>query len=265
MPNTTTTKQALIAAEIALQDAIKRETLMESQHYQSIGEIVHDIKNPLSAMMGYLSLVRNEVAGPMGNDKYAEYFKIIDRSADRLLAICNSLLGEYAGADNSAVDKTPKIVNVSELVDEIRDLFVAKAKERGIKLTAKVENDFPNLDGDPQEMYRALMNLVSNAIKFTPSGGHVEIQSEVDPKDNTFIMVVRDSGIGMTQAQIEQVTHSNLTTVSPHGDIGTGLGLSIVNNIVAGLGGKLNIISTENGGTKIKMHFPKSMSLANFR
>lgn len=259
MTNPTTTKQALIAAEIALQDAIKRETVMESQHYQDIGEIVHDIKNPLSAMMGYLGLIRSEVEGPIGNDTYAEYFKTIDRSADRLLGICNSLLGEYTGVSPGA--KADKVVNVTELVDEIRDLFVAQAKERGITLTAKVDDEFPNLEGDPQDMYRALMNLVSNAIKFTPGGGKVDIQTEVDPKDNTFIMVVRDSGVGMTQEQIEQVTQSDLTTVSPHGDIGTGQGLTIVNNIVAGLGGKLNIISTENGGTKIKMSFPKSMSL----
>lgn len=260
MANLTDAKQALIAAEAALEDAIKRETQMEKQHYQSIAEIVHDIRNPLTAMMGYLSLIRNEVAGPMGNPTYAEYFKTLDRSSERLLGICNSLLGEYSKESKSeAAD--PKVVNVSDLADEIRDLFAAKAKERGIKLTAKIDKAVPNLKGDPQEMYRALMNLVSNAIKFTPSGGKVEIQTEMDPKDNTFIMVVRDSGIGMTQEQIEQVTKSNLTTVSPHGDIGTGHGLTIVNNIVAGLGGKLNIVSTENGGTKIKMRFPKSLSI----
>ena len=109
-------------------------------------------------------------------------------------------------------------------------------------------------------MYRALMNLVSNAIKFTPAGGKVAIQTEVDPKDNTLIMVVRDSGVGMTQDQIEQVTSSHMSTVSPHGDVGTGQGLSIVNAIVNALGGKLNIVSTENRGTKIKMKFPKNLS-----
>lgn len=259
MSDLTGAKQALVAAESALEEAIKRESAMENQHYQNIGEIVHDIKNPLSAMMGYLSLIRSEVAGPMGNDTYADYFKTLDRSADRLLGICNSLLGEYTGKDLGV--ETPKVVNVTDLVDEIRDLFAAKAKERGIKLSAKIDDSFPELEGDPQDVYRALMNLVSNAIKFTPSGGKVEIQTEVDPKDNTFIMVVRDSGIGMTQEQIEQVTHSNLTTVSPHGDIGTGQGLTIVNNIVAGLGGKLNIVSTENSGTKIKIRFPKSLSI----
>jgi len=259
MSNLTDTKQALQAAESALQEAIQREDMMKHQHYQSIAEIVHDIKNPLTAIMGYLSLIRGEVAGPMENETYAEYFKTIDKSANRLLGICDSLLGEYT--DTKTGKKQVKVVNVSDLVDEIHTMFAAKAQERGIELSANVDEKFPNLKGDPQEMFRALMNLVSNAIKFTPSGGNVEIQTEVDPKDNTFIMVVRDSGIGMTQEQIEQVTQSHLTTVSPHGDIGTGQGLGIVNHIVAALGGQLDIVSTENRGTKIKMHFPKSLSM----
>lgn len=257
--NQDTTKQALIAAEAALEDAIKRQSVMQHQHYQNIGEIVHDIKNPLTAMMGYLSLIRNEVAGPMENKTYAKYINTLGQSSERLLSICNALLGEYS--DMHERPEKEKVIDVGALIDEIRDLFAAKAKERGIDLTAKVDPNFPALNGDPQEMYRALMNLVSNAVKFTPSGGKVEMHTEVDPNDGTVIMVVRDSGIGMTQEQIKQVTTSNLTTVSPHGDIGTGHGLTIVNNIVASLGGKLKIVSTENRGTRIKMRFPDSVSL----
>lgn len=252
-------KQALVAAESALEDAIKRQSLMQHQHDQSVGEIVHDIKNPLTAMMGYLNLIRNEVAGPMENKTYAKYIETLDQSSQRLLGICNALLGEYS--DNHQQPEKEKVIDVGALVDEIRDLFTAKARERGIDLVAKVDPNFPALNGDPQEMYRALMNLVSNAVKFTPSGGKVEMHTEVDPVDGTFIMVVRDSGIGMTQEQIKQVTTSKLTTVSPHGDIGTGYGLTIVNNIVASLGGKLKIVSTENRGTRIKMRFPDSVSL----
>lgn len=252
-------KQALFAAQGALEDAIKRETLMQKQHYQSVGEIVHDIKNPLTAMMGYLSLIRNEVAGPMNNEKYTDYFKTLDKSSERLLSICNALLGEYS--EGQQQPEKEKKIDVGALVDEIRDLFAAQAKEYGVDLVAKVDPDFPEMQGDPQEMYRALMNLVSNAVKFTPTGGKVEIQTEVDPDDGTFIMVVRDSGVGMTIDQIKQVTTTNLTTVSPHGDIGTGHGLTIVNNIVASLGGKLKIVSTENRGTRIKMRFPSAVSL----
>lgn len=106
-------------------------------------------------------------------------------------------------------------------------------------------------------MYRAIMNLVSNALKFTPEGGRVTIQAEIDKSENAFIMVVRDSGIGMTREQIEKVLDDPTSTVSPHGDIGTGHGLAIVNRIVGELGGKLNIVSTENHGTRVKIIFAK--------
>lgn len=259
MPDDTKTKEALRAAEAALMDAIERQRLLEEQHYQSISEIVHDIKNPLSAMMGYLTLIRKEIAGPIGNETYAGYFKTLDNSANRLLNLCNSLLGQYADDDDRGARE--KVADVNALVGEIGDLFAAQAKEREIELHTNVEKDFPKIEADPQELYRAMMNLVSNAMKFTPKGGKVEINADVDPKDNTFIMVVRDSGVGMTQEQINEVLSASATTISPHGDIGTGQGLGIVNRIVAEYGGKLDIVSTENRGTRIKLKFPKKLSL----
>ncbi len=251
-------KKALRAAEAALKEAIERQTLMEKQHNQSVAEIVHDIKNPLTAMLGYLAMLKNEVAGPIQPTKYKDFVETLDRSANRLLEVCDSLLSEHAGQEDQP--KRPRTVQVTDLVNEIHDMFAAKAKERSINLSTEVADDFPTLQGDPQHMYRALMNLVSNAIKFTPEGGNVAINTEVDQKDNTFVMVVRDSGIGMTQDQIEKIKDGSVSTISPHGDIGTGQGLGIVNSMVKSLGGKLNIISTENRGTKIKMEFPNTLS-----
>ncbi|MBL4615751.1 MAG: HAMP domain-containing histidine kinase [Magnetovibrio sp.] len=261
MSNSSNAKETLKAAQTALEEAIDRQSILLNQHHQNISEIVHDIKNPLTAMIGYLSLMHNEVAGPMKNKTYAGYIKTLDTSAGRLLGICNALLDEHTQVGGTA--KAKKVVDVGGLMDEIRDLFAAQAKERDIELEANVPDQFPNLEADPQDIYRAMTNLVSNALKFTPRGGKVEIQAEVDAKDNTFIMVVRDSGVGMTQEQIQQVIHTQLTTVSPHGDIGTGQGLGIVNRIVLGLGGKLDIVSTENRGTRIKMRFPRSISIQN--
>ena len=105
-------------------------------------------------------------------------------------------------------------------------------------------------------MYRVLPNLTSNAIKFTPKGGKVQIVAEIDKDDNAFIMVVRDSGIGMTPEQIKDVLDVHATTISPHGDVGTGHGLAIVNRIVKEMGGRMEIVSSENRGTKVKLKFP---------
>ena len=258
MSDLTDAKAALLAAEAALEEAITRQSQLEQQHSQSVAEIVHDLKNPLTAMLGYLTMLKNEVHGPIEPPQYKGFVETLDRSAHRLLEVCNSLLGEYAGMDGGP--SRPTTVEVSDLVGEIHDMFAAKAKERGINLSTEVADDFPTLQGDPQSMYRALMNLVSNAIKFTPEGGNVAIQTEVDPKDNTFVMVVRDSGVGMTRDQVEKIKSGTVSTISPHGDIGTGQGLGIVNSMVQSLGGKLDIISTENRGTKIKMEFPKTLS-----
>ena len=251
-------KDALKAAEAALEEAILRQSQLEQQHSQSVAEIVHDLKNPLTAMLGYLTMLKNEVHGPIAPPQYKGFVETLDRSAHRLLDVCNSLLGDYAGIEGQP--QRPKTVEVTDLVGEIHDMFAAKAKERGINLSTEVADDFPTLVGDPQDMYRALMNLVSNAIKFTPEGGNVSINTEVDPKDNTFVMVVRDSGVGMTREQVENIKSGAVSTVSPHGDIGTGQGLGIVNSMVRSLGGRLDIISTENRGTKIKMEFPKTLS-----
>ncbi|MCW8916264.1 MAG: hypothetical protein OQK24_10490, partial [Magnetovibrio sp.] len=97
-------KNALKAAETALEDAIQRQSLMEKQHYQSVAEIVHDIKNPLTAMMGYISLLKNEAAGPINNPAYEGFIRTLDKSTIRLLDTCNSLLEEYA----SDVEKADK-------------------------------------------------------------------------------------------------------------------------------------------------------------
>lgn len=252
------TQDTLRAAEQALQEAIRRQGEMEQQHHQAISEIVHDIKNPLGAMMSFLSLIRQEYAGPLANDTYEKYFKTIDRSANRLMAICEILMAEHL--DPVLREPPAKRVDVTELVDEIGDLFAARAKERDIELHTEVASDFPQLEADPEELYRALMNLVSNAVKFTPEGGRVDVQADIDPNDNTFIVVVRDSGVGMTREQIDKIMSSSLTTVSPHGDVGTGQGLGIVNRIVRQYGGKLDIVSTENRGTRIKLKFPKAIS-----
>jgi len=254
------TQKALRAAEAALEDAIDQKQAMEELHLRDISEILHDIKNPLMAMMGYLSLLKREAHGPIGNPTYKQYIATLERSSQRLLATCNALMDQYDNAGD--IPKADPVADVEQLIGELNDLFAAQAKEREIEFHTDVSNHMPKIAVNPHELYRALMNLVSNAIKFTPKGGTVDVEADRDPKDNTFIMVVRDSGIGMTKEQIYRVLNgAHASTVSPHGDIGAGHGLDIVNRIVQSYGGKLEIISTENRGTRIKLKFPKQISL----
>jgi two-component system, cell cycle sensor histidine kinase PleC len=257
-----TDKKALAEAEEALVNAINREAAIEGRYQSAISEIVHDIKNPLTAVMGYIALLKGEIHGPIGNAAYAGYIDTIDNASKRLHGLCDSLLTQYgpkqANSEKAVVDKK---VDAKALVTEVREMFQAQAQSRGIKLDCQLNDKFPDLEADPQELFRAISNLVSNAVKFTPKGGNISIQADTQPDDGTFIMVVRDSGVGMTLDQINEVTSSHLTTVSPHGDVGTGQGLTVVNRVVKELGGKVEIFSTENKGTQVKISLPQSISL----
>ncbi len=253
-------KAQLTAAETALERAIKREAEMEDRYRGAIADIVHDVKNPLAAMMGYISLLRSEALGPLGRPEYKEYAETIDTACNRLLTLCNSLLSEYV--DTELTEPEPDTpLDASAMVEEIKSLFSAQARERGIALNASIDSQFPNLRASPREMHRALTNLVSNAVKFTPSGGKIDIDAQVDPTDDTFIMVIRDSGIGMTREQIDRLLASHQSDAPATPDKGSGQGIAIVNRIVRELGGKLEIVSTENRGTRIKMKLPGSISV----
>lgn len=254
-----TARSTLHAAEVALEEAIRLQKLAEQKCYQNMAEVAHDIKNPLTAMMGHIAILRNEIAGPLGDKTYGTCVHALDSSSRRLLGICESLLGD----DGEKAENEHPVTNINALSDEIIELFSVQAQERGIQLDAEIPEAFPAVSADPDEMFRVLSNLVSNAMKFTPRGGKVQLLAEVDENDNAFVMVVRDSGVGMTREQIREVLmeDSHASTLSPHGDIGSGYGLGIVNRIVREMGGRLDIVSSENRGTRVRIKFPSSLLL----
>ena len=136
------------------------------------------------------------------------------------------------------------------------------AEDCDIRLTSDVSTDFPKINTVPRHLYRALTNILSNAMKFTPGGGKIEINADVDEQEDAVILVVRDSGEGIPAQQIPHIQKPYKTTVLPHGDKGTGLGLSIVNQLMLELSGKMEIHSEENAGTTVMLWFPKKMTRA---
>jgi len=132
MSELTDAKEALKAAEFALQDALEQRTLMEKQHYQNRAEVVHDIKNPLSAMMACFARLRRKAGEAQSVEISISRLGSLETTAHRILDICNSLLNEYGDHGSENEPETP--VKVSELVNEVHDLFAAQAKERGSNL-----------------------------------------------------------------------------------------------------------------------------------
>lgn len=259
-------KDALRDAERALGAALEKEKDLAEQHRRHVAEIAHDMKNPLNAMIAYTQIMQGLGGMDLKPDDYVEYSIIVHKSAERLLDICKLLLRETRpsadqahGTDDKPDAKVDQDVDVSELINEITDLFGEMASQRRIKIETDIEPDFPDLHTIPLHLNRALTNLMSNAIKFTNRGGVISIGAKIDKTKNAVLFVVRDSGEGIPMHQIARIQRPYETTVSPFMDEGTGLGLPIVNKLVADLGGVMNITSEPHAGTTVMLIFPTSM------
>ena len=251
-------KNALREAETALALAIQSKRLLGDEYRRRVAELAHEIKTPLTAMMGFAEILKDERLGPLGNQKYVEHAATVYAAANHILSVCENVL--TAALPDEPDDTIPlKKVDVRELFAEMISQFGGMAKERGVKLRSRVADGFPILRTDPVRLKQVLYNVLSNAIKFTPAGGRVSIKAEVCVEDGAVILVIQDQGRGIPDAKIVEMLkpYRHDPMASPHGDTGSGLGLSKSVSIMAELGGRLELRSVLNVGSVVTLHLPK--------
>ncbi|NQV99299.1 MAG: HAMP domain-containing histidine kinase [Rhodospirillales bacterium] len=255
--NLTDAKNALRSAESALQQALDLETKLVSEQQQRLAELAHEIRTPLNAVIGYAQMISEEVLGTIGNPAYKDHAKTIHHAGLHLMQVCDTLVGEFL-EDDSLSESSFSEVDAGEIIGGVVNLFSWMAKERGITLEAEMDADFPKLRTDSTRLNQILINLVSNAIKYTPKGGKVGIHGRFDVENGAMILIVQDDGTGISEADLLKVRQpfERGSTASPHGDEGTGLGLSIAGRLVQELSGKLEISSEEGAGTMVVVTLP---------
>ena len=216
-----------------------------------LSTVSHELRTPLTSIAGYVELVRDEDAGPV-TPAMDRMLQVVDRNAARLKALIEDLLTlSRIEADSFRVEAGP--VELLALVQGVADRMRPAAAAAGVDLVLDAGTGPLQLTGDARQLERALLNLVSNAVKFTPDGGRV-IVSVVAEEDRALVEV-RDTGIGIPAAEQERLftrffRASNATAAAIQG---TGLGLTIVRGILEHHGGSLEIESTEGVGTKAVM------------
>ena len=257
-------KAALKTAEDALEKAIAREREQAETLRLRIAEVVHDIKNPLNALLAFSDLLRRETLGPIGDARYKQYAETIHTAGQRLLEYCQTMLDHYLRDEErrKAEDdpNIPQVVNAAEMVREIVALHQELAEQRGIHLEAKIAADFPALHTIPINLHRAMTNLISNALKFTPRGGKVTVDAHVDKNKDAVVIVIRDSGVGILASDILRILSPGGASQSEHGEQGAGLGLNIVTRLIREAGGDVEIKSDKNGGTAVTLRFPRELA-----
>jgi signal transduction histidine kinase len=218
-----------------------------------VATVSHELRTPLTSIRGYLELLLGEEAGL--SEQGRDFLAVIDRNSKRLLSLVTDLLF-LAQADGDQFELKIAPFHPGELVDEAVASAQPHAAAQQVALFTRVD-DVPEVAGDRARLAQMLDNLVSNALKFTPPGGSVEVRLLRDA-DGSTVLEVADTGIGIPQAEQKMLFERffRSTTATKNFIVGTGLGLSIVKLTAEAHGGTLSVESVEGKGTTFRVVLP---------
>ena len=223
-----------------------------------IANMSHELRTPLNAIIGFSDLLTDPSGYKISEPKQREYARDIGTSGRHLLKIINDIL-DISRIDLGNIELIPEEVPVEDIVQSCVRMVRIRANEAAIVLMVDIEPDLPALQADRRLLTQALLNLLSNAIRFTTAGGHVVIGA-CRSVDGTLHLFVRDNGIGMKAEQIARIGEPFVqgdTRLERQFD-GSGLGLSITKRLVEMHKGTLDIESTPGVGTKATIAFHKA-------
>lgn len=218
-----------------------------------LARMSHELRTPLNAIIGFSQLIDQEVFGPLGNPKYREYMGDIVKSASFLLNLVNDLL-DMTRIEAEQLDLSLVSCDLKDAVADAFRLIEQTAHHKRLTFVNQVPSDAPKAFADRRALHQVLVNLLSNASKFTPEDGQVVVGIEPIADDRVSVWIL-DSGIGMSEDEVEQAVQpfstSTLGSELSQPSEGVGLGLSIVKGIVEAHGGSLLIESEVGRGTRV--------------
>src|SRR5579863_131370 len=221
-----------------------------------LASMSHELRTPLNAIIGFSEMMLCEALGSLGNEKYQSYVVDIHTSGVILLQIINDIL-DLSKAESGKIDLYEEVFDLRDTIQSIRRLINASISDGGLSESVELPTDFPLLLADPRKTKQVLLNLVTNAVKFTPPGGHVAIAGHFDPETG-ITLTVRDNGIGIAPADLARVLKpfEQVDSSLSRSHQGTGLGLPLVKALIELHGGNLQLCSEVGVGTLVSVTFP---------
>ena len=254
-------RKSLEQKNVALQLAVQRETKANLAKREFLFNMSHDIRTPMNAIIGFTALAQTHIDD---RGQVEDYLKKISVSSQHLLSLINDVL-DMSRIESGKVTLEAKPVHLPELVHELRDIVQAVVSEKDLSLTLDtvgVENE--DVIADPLRLEQILINVLANAVKFTPDGGQISlwiVQKDTAPAGYAdFEFHIKDNGIGMSEEFqkhiFEQFARERTSTVSKIQ--GTGLGMAITKSLVDMMGGRITVKSEQGKGSEftISLRFP---------
>ena len=247
--------QTTLAVEAALEVAEKASQAKTD----FLSNMSHDIRTPMNAIIGITTLMKNELDQP---EKLAEHLHKLESSGQLLLGIINNIL-DMSRIESGKTTLSVEPMHLSQQLDQLSTMIRAQASEKAQTFTVSTHLRHENLLADPTRLNQVLMNILSNAVKYTPCGGHIRFEVEELPRNEHYAkysFVVQDDGIGMSEAY-QKTLFDPFTREERSGTNkvqGTGLGMAITKNIVDLMGGSISVESATGKGTRFEvvLEFP---------
>jgi PAS domain S-box-containing protein len=249
--------------EAELRDAKDKAEQTSRQKSEFLARISHELRTPLNAILGFSELMRLERFGKLQNEKYRGYVSDIHSSGVHLLSLINDLL-DLSKVEAGKLELTFTSVSLPEATDHAVRLLAERAQQARVSVRRNFPTDLPNVVADLRSMRQIMINLISNAIKFTDPGGHVTITGRLN-KAGELVLRVRDTGVGMNQDEIKSALEPfQRVTSATRPDIeGTGLGLPLTKALTEANRATFAISSEPGKGTLVEITYPTTRVLAD--
>jgi cell cycle sensor histidine kinase DivJ len=220
-----------------------------------LANVSHELRTPLNAIIGFAEMLADAELTPKNPEKTREYAEIIETSGQHLLAVVNSIL-DVSKIEAGAFELSPERFSLPALADSSCDMIKLKAERAGIAIVRTYADNVDDIVADKRACKQILINLISNAVKFTPKGGSIAL--DIRPEGNSLKIIVADSGIGIAPKDLSQLGEPFFQASANYDRHfeGTGLGLSVVRGLVGLHGGAIRVESAPGEGTTMIVRLP---------
>ncbi|HZD26588.1 MAG TPA: HAMP domain-containing sensor histidine kinase, partial [Alphaproteobacteria bacterium] len=244
------------AAEARLHAAMNEALEANAAKDRMLAQVSHDLRTPLNAIIGMSEVMERGMFGIL-NDHYQGYAVDIRRSGHTLLEIVEKLLNVAAGTSASQRVRDA-LTDLSDCIESCESVIRPLADNKGLRLMLPHQLRLPQLKSDGGLIKQMLLNLLGNAVKYTPAGGEVKLETET-PKDGSLVLRVRDTGPGIPASRLSRLFTPFNATGDPYvrSSDSFGLGLYLTKQSADAIGAELTIHSRVGVGTVAELHFPR--------
>lgn len=220
-----------------------------------LARVSHELRTPLNAILGFSEVIKDQMLGPGAGPRYTEYARDIHNSGQHLLNLINDIL-DLSRLQAGRMDLNMEALEVRPTVEWAIRIITPQAQDKAIQVECAVDPEISRIMADERALKQMLLNLLTNAVKFTPAGGRILVSVSRGDRGRCVVRI-SDNGIGMTPEQLRQavVPFGQVSAMTTRPGQGTGLGLSIVKSLIEAHGGRMWIDSRPGQGSQITLEF----------